>query len=151
MDKGLLTRRLIAYLIATLVAFSLASILHTQFVLHGLVQVGTDIPIGVRLKTTLDDWVGMLPSYCSLIALAFAIAFPVTAGVRHWWPVPPAIAYAIAGFAAFMALLASLQPILDITLIAGSRGTAGFIAQCSAGALGGISYVLLNPKLQKTK
>ena len=68
-----------AFLPATILAFLLASVLSTQMILARVQAMGLDIPVNVRVMTTLQDIVVMASSYLLLISLAFALALPVAA------------------------------------------------------------------------
>jgi hypothetical protein len=46
----------------------------------------------------------------------------------------------------FFVMLSAMQPILNVTLIAGARSTAGLIAQCCAGVFAGIVFSSLKQR-----
>ncbi|WP_426416136.1 hypothetical protein [Aestuariirhabdus sp. LZHN29] len=138
------TRTLIAFMAASLCAFVLASVSHSQFVLNELTSLGIVIPADVRALSTVDDLLGLLPSYGVIITLGLGLAFSFTAWLRRHTQLPAKTLYPLAGLTAFATLLVLMQPILDITLIAGARGWFGFTSQCLAGAIAGWVFAALN-------
>lgn len=88
-----LTRILPSFLVSWLFTFTLASLFHSQYVVNQLVNVGVVVDLSDRASLTFDDWLGLLPTYGAIIALALAIAFFVTAKLNkkvkkystHWW------------------------------------------------------------------
>ncbi len=71
---GLFTFQL---LITTIVTFIIASALHTQSVLSGLISVGAEIPLGLRIETVFVDFIGLLPTYGSIVFVGMLIAMTV--------------------------------------------------------------------------
>ena len=134
-----------AFLAAVLSTFVIAAVLHTHFVLGALVGIGVEVPFGVRVSTTLHDIYGLfvglgLMSYPSIIAVGFVIALPVFAVVRRFVNIPPVFAYSLAGACAMAVMLGLMYILFEGSPIAGARGSAGFVAQCFAGALGGAVF-----------
>jgi len=124
-----------------------AILLHTQMVLAALNNIDISIPMSDRLYMSVQDLLGLLPVYGAIILLGLAIAFSITKLIRKFFTVKPIAIYPIAGAAALFVILISMQPILDITLLAGARSTTGIILQAVAGALGGVLFaVLRQPK-----
>ncbi|MGB6138680.1 MAG: hypothetical protein WBG55_00005, partial [Pseudoalteromonas rhizosphaerae] len=73
-----LTRILPSFLVSWLLTFTLASLFHSQYVVNQLVNVGVVVGFNDRVNLTLEDWLGLLPTYGAIIAIALAIAFLVT-------------------------------------------------------------------------
>lgn len=140
------SRLLIRYLFAALLCFTLASIAHSQMVLAGLEQQGIVIPPAERLQMTLSDWWGLLPGYGAIIATGMLIALSVAGWICSKTGTMGGILYALAGAAAMLSILMAMQPIMDITLIAGARSTIGLTLQTLAGLLGGWSFYWLRKK-----
>jgi hypothetical protein len=134
---------LLAWLAAVIVGFLAASVLHTQFVLGRLAEVGAEIPAGVRLQTTLGDIVGFIPAYPAVIGIALAVGFAVAALLKRVLKPLAPYAHPIAGFVAVGTALALMKMQMEITPVAGARGAVGFLAQCLAGALAGWVFALL--------
>lgn len=135
---------ILRFLIATLTAIVAASIAHSQFVLIGLVDIGVSIPASDWISMTLSDIWGLLPGYGSVIGVALLLSFLIIAGVQKWLFTLPDWRFSVAGFIGIAAALIAMQPLLDVTLIAGARTEAGFFFQCVAGAIGGYVFGLLN-------
>ncbi|MFC3094575.1 hypothetical protein DRW07_13200 [Alteromonas sediminis] len=142
-----LTRYLPPFLFTWILTFTLASVLHSQFVVNELVNVGVKIRLLDRLSLTIDDWVGLLPTYGVIIAIGLLLAFIVVGFIIKKAPEKRFILFLCAGAAAFAVLLSAMQPIMQITIIAGAR-EAGFYAQILAGAIGGALFAKLTAKKQ---
>lgn len=135
---------------AWLITFLLASTLHTFQVLTALEQVGIEIPSKAWLDTILKDAMGLIPTYGVIIAAALILAFSAVnlmttrLGEKRPSKTLNIFLYACAGACAMAVTLSAMQPILDVTLIAGARGSRGFILQCSAGLMGGFVFGVAN-------
>ena len=129
------------FLIAAMATFLLASLAHSQFVLHELGKLGVEIDFATRLSSTLDDLTGLMPTYGIVVAISLLIGFLITTLVRKYLAKPAHWLYPVAGFVAILAAHIAMHPILDITLIAGARSTFGLICQCLAGAFGGWAFM----------
>jgi hypothetical protein len=139
-------RIIIAFAVAVIVTTILGTFASTQFVLARLVALGVDVPVDVRIATTLQDIAGMGPLYGVLIAVAFAIAMTVAAAVvRLLVPEWRTIASPVAGAAAVLTLLLSLEAVLGMMPIAGARTIGGMAVQVAAGAIGGWALLLALP------
>jgi len=148
-------------LIATLVTFIIASALHTQSVLSGLILVGAEIPVSVRIKTVFVDFAGLLPTYGVIVFIGMLIAMSIalliankllTASPKHangaqssklWL-------FSLAGAVAVFTLLSAMHPILEVSIIAGARGLSGMLTQSIAGAIGGFTFALVRLKCNQT-
>ncbi len=125
------------------VTYCLASILHSQMVLIGLVQIDVNVPFSQWLAMTAYDLWGLLPAYGSAIAAAMLIAMLVTTWlVQHQSRAFSATLYMMAGALAMLVMLLAMQPIMQITLIAGARSATGIALQCLAGLIGGFTFSL---------
>ena len=134
-----LTRILPSFLVAWLLTFTLASLFHSQYVVNQLVNVGVVVGFSDRVSLTLDDWLGLLPTYGAIIALTLAIAFFVTAKLNKKVKKYSTQLFVIAGILAFTIVLIAIESIMNIHIIAGARGW-GFYAQLLAGAVGGFTF-----------
>lgn len=129
------------FLIAALATFILASLAHSQFVLHELGSLGVEIDFATRLSSTIDDLTGLMPTYGIVVAISLLAGFLITTLVRKYLTKPAFWLYPVAGFVAILTAHIAMHPILDITLIAGARSTFGLICQCLAGAFGGWAFM----------
>lgn len=137
-----LTRLLPSFLASWLLTFTLASLFHSQYVVNQLVNVGIEISFSDRVNLTLDDWLGLLPTYGAIIAVALALAFLVTGLLYRKCPKYGIQLFVIAGVTAFAVALVAIESIMNITIIAGARGW-GFYTQLIAGAVGGYVFAML--------
>ena len=134
-----LTRTLPSFLVSWLLTFTLASLFHSQYVVNQLVNVGVVVGLSDRASLTFDDWLGLLPTYGAIIALALAIAFFVTVKLNKKVKKYSTQLFVIAGIVAFAIVLIAIESIMNIHIIAGARGW-GFYAQLLAGAVGGFTF-----------
>ncbi len=139
---------------AWLIAFIVASVMHSHFVLFELMALNIDIPTSKWLSMVIDDLFGLLPSYGGIIAVTLIISFfiasklnsvvkkrTLTLTISSKAGVYGAAAiFGAAGAVGFLIMLAAMQPILDVTLIAGARSHLGIAAQCIAGFVSGLVY-----------
>ncbi|WP_024612744.1 hypothetical protein [Pseudoalteromonas sp. TB64] len=142
-----LTRILPSFLVSWLLTFSLASLFHSQYVVNQLVNVGVVVSLSDRINLTLDDWVGLLPIYGAIIAVALAIAFLVTVQLNKKVQKYSSLLFVFAGIVAFAIVLIAIESIMNIHIIAGARGW-GFYAQLLAGAMGGFVFAKLTKVLK---
>jgi hypothetical protein len=129
-----------AFFVALCATYLIGSVAATQFVLQEVVALGPKVPWSVRLETTGRDLVGLAGSYLPLLALAFALALPVAAGLVRLAPAARPGWYLAAGFAAVLALHLIMKAVLGVTGIAATRSLAGLLAQGAAGAVGGALF-----------
>jgi hypothetical protein len=130
-------RALAAFVAAVLVAYASAAVSATQHVMSRLRDMGIEVSVADRLSASLHDLVGMASLYLPILAIAFAIAFPVAAGVIRMAPRWRPLGYPLAGGTAVLAIHVILNQSFDITPIAAARTTHGLTTQALCGALGG--------------
>ncbi len=78
-----LTRILPSFLVSWLLTFTLASLFHSQYVVNQLVNVGVVVGFNDRVNLTLEDWLGLLPTYGAIIAIALLLLHLLS---RFWLP-----------------------------------------------------------------
>lgn len=145
-----LTRRAIFHFVPSwAVGFLLASVFHSISVLMGLVQIGVDLNVSDWLSMIWQDALGLLPTYGAIIAVTLLLAFSITHFIvkqLNLYEAKSAISttrsvlFALAGGLSFLMMLLAMQPVLNVTLIAGARSTLGLAAQCFAGVCAGFLY-----------
>ncbi|MBN7818725.1 hypothetical protein [Bowmanella yangjiangensis] len=128
---------IIRFLLAWLGCFSLASLMHSQFVLAGLTGQGIQIALTDRLQMSLSDWWGLLPTYGLIIAIGLLLAFSIAGWLSRRFSINAVFLYPLAGFVTLLCIHLAMQPIMDITLIAGARGALGLLTQAATGLAGG--------------
>ncbi|KYL34780.1 hypothetical protein A2I98_09680 [Pseudoalteromonas agarivorans] len=141
-----LTRLLPIFLVSWLFTFTLASLFHSQYVVNQLVDVGVVVSLSDRINLTLDDWLGLLPTYGAIIAIALAIAFFAVVLLAKKFKKYSMVLFVASGITAFAVMLVAIESIMNIHIIAGARGW-GFYLQLLAGALGGLLFALLTKAL----
>ncbi|ATC82144.1 hypothetical protein [Pseudoalteromonas agarivorans] len=141
-----LTRLLPIFLVSWLFTFTLASLFHSQYVVNQLVDVGVVVSLSDRINLTLDDWLGLLPTYGAIIAIALAIAFFAVVLLAKKFKKYSMVLFVASGITAFAVVLVAIESIMNIHIIAGARGW-GFYLQLLAGALGGLLFALLTKAL----
>ena len=139
------------FLIATIFAFVLASLFHSQFVMAELTSVGVTISFIDRLSMSLDDLIGLYPTYGVVIGISFLIAFCISALLIKRFHIPSSAVYFVGGGFGVATALLAMHPILDITFLASARSTFGFISQSLAGAMGGWVFSYLRTNRANTK
>lgn len=139
------TPSLNAFLSAWLVTYSLASIFHSQFVLINLLQLGVAVPVNDWLAMTVSDWWGMLPKYGSAIAVLITIVLGIGHGICRLRflhrLVSISVCFFVLGWIGMFVMLMAMNPVLDVTLIAGARTLVGQCFQATASGLGCALYV----------
>lgn len=134
------------FLVAVIFAFVLASLFHSQFVMAELIKVGVDILFNDRLSMSIDDLLGLYPTYGIVIAVSYFISFIVAGLLIKRFKLSPYTLYCLAGGVGVTVALLAMHPILNITLLAGARSTFGFVCQSLAGAIGGMVFANLRSK-----
>lgn len=136
------------FLLATIFTFVLASLFHSQFVMAELSAVGVIINLNDRLSMSVDDLIGLYPTYGVVIALSLLLAFSVATLLLRRISVSSSIIYFTAGGLGVATALLVMHPILDASLLAGARSRLGFICQALAGAMGGWVFCHLRAKIK---
>lgn len=129
-----------AWLAASILTFIFASIFHSQFVLLGLTQINIDIPMSDWLGMTFSDILGLSLGYGSVIAVTMLLCFGISTLITRYWRRLPVWSYPVFGALAIALMLLAMQPLLNVTLIAGARSSLGFLFQCCAGLIGGYVF-----------
>lgn len=135
--------RLVAWLLAALLAFAIGSIAATQFVLARLPAMGVEVTLSQRLAATGHDLLGMTTSYLPLVLVALLIAFVVAALLARWLPQARNWLFVLAGAAGIVGIHFGLRLAFDITPVAAARTLTGLAVQGLAGASGGWLFVRL--------
>ena len=151
--KNSFFKSVFAFFTAWLTSFTLASVFHSSFVLYELHNIEVSISLLEGATMMISDIQGLLPTYGAVIAIALLLAFLIT----HWAlsvvknkqrfrtstshsPAFFLYMFGVAGVLTFWIMLSAMQPILNVTLIAGARTVLGTAAQCLAGLIGGLLY-----------
>ena len=139
-------RRLLAFLISALVTTALVSLGHSLFVQAALADLGTNLPIHIRLGAMLRDFVGLIPTLGLVVLGSLLIAFLIAGWLRPraGWLAP--FAYPLAGWAAIALALAAMRLSFGFSPLAGARTPAGFLVMSLGGLVGGLVFAWLDRK-----
>ncbi len=143
----IILRVLLAFLLSAGIAASFGALFHSFGTQNALIAAGLDFPVADRLRSALEDYVGLVPGqYGAVIAVALALGFVVAAILRRVLKPLAGVAFPVAGAAAVALTLHFMsQQFYGTTPIAGARGPLGFGLQCLAGGIGGWVFGLFFP------
>lgn len=139
-QKAYMIKTLAAYSWAVLVAYILAVIFATQFVVASLIGMGVDVSWAQRLEMSFRDIVGMTSIFLPLVAIGFLIALGAAGILSRRNRSRRTVLFALAGAIAMIAIHMALKHTFDISLIAVARSLVGLFSQALAGAVGGYCY-----------
>ena len=134
---------LLHFCIAILATFVLASLAHSQFVLHELASLGVTIDVATRISSSLDDLSGLLPGYGGILAVGLLIGFSIMGLLRKYRPAVGYWVYPVGGLITVLVAHLAMHPIFNVTLIAGARTPLGLLCQALAGLIGGYVFMQL--------
>ncbi len=137
-----------AFIIAWFVFIVVGATICTQYVLAELAALGADVDLGLRLQVTAADIIGMQPLYGVIFGTGLLIAMVAAWGVEKWGAPQPHIVFTTAGFVAIAVTLLALKSLLEITAIAATRSTSGFLMQCLVGGLAGYVFIRARERLE---
>ncbi len=132
-----------AYLSAVLVASVLGCAASAQFTLANLIGFGIDVPLTTWLATSLEDVIGMGPTYAVVAAVAFIPGFGFASLLLRWVPGPRSFWFAVAGGAAIVTAILLLRHLGGGTIFGGARSPMGLLAQALAGGVAGWLFARL--------
>ncbi|MBN4046559.1 hypothetical protein JYU02_01015 [bacterium AH-315-P15] len=139
-------RVVFAYGLAVVVGTILVTAAATQITLQELVALGIDIPMNVRLESTMRDLAGFSPTLAPLLVIGFLAAFLAAAMVIHFVPSWRTIGYTLAGFATIIVVMAAVKFFINMQLYSGitpvpaARTLAGLMIMAAGGALAGLTF-----------
>lgn len=130
------------FAIASLLTFFLASVVHSQFVLYGLTDIGISISLFERLTMTIDDIQGLFATLGAIISLSLLLGFLTTYFLTKMASVNRIkhLLYPLAGAVAIWVMLAAMHPIMNITVLASARSGLGLISLSMCGMVGGAIF-----------
>jgi hypothetical protein len=156
------TRWLGAYFTAVLIGYALASVGITVHNLARLSALGIDIGFGDALSTICFDFKALSPTFSTLmkygnvVALGFLIAFPTAHALHALLARRVRAAYldlalfALAGTTAMIAGIAIVNAQYNLSMVYGTSGVSGYLAQLLAGAVGGATFALCRRATRKS-
>ncbi|MDT0596614.1 hypothetical protein [Glaciecola petra] len=131
------------FFISAALAAVLACLAHTQFVLHELILLDINITLGDRAYMSVQDLMGLLPTYGTIVLIGFLIAFTSTWLLRKYTPLKSMYLYTLAGGVAMLTILILMDNLLNLSFLAGARSSLGMIFQVICGLIGGTLFVQL--------
>lgn len=138
-----LIRILMAWAIAVVVAVVLGSLAQSAFNLAALSALDVELGIADWIGTAGHDLLNFTPTYALLVAIAFAVAWPVAATLKRAFPGHRELLFVLAGFSAIWTTIAIMNRALPVTGIAATRALEGTLALALAGAVAGWLYARL--------
>ena len=139
-------RRFAGFVLAVLATAALSSLIQTLRVHAGLGAMGVEIPLGLRLSAIGHDLIGFAPTYAAIVAGGFLIAFLVAGLIRRYAKRLGPWLHALAGGAAILTALLTMEALLGMSVIAGARGAVGIALFTLAGVLGGALFARIGAR-----
>ena len=137
MQKVIMSRNLLGYVAAVIVAYVLGAIFVSQGNIASVVALGFDITIAHRIEAAGHDIANMMDIYLVLVAVSLLMGLPVAKVVIRVYPNMSLSIYVLSGFLAMIALPVIMNVVLGVSGIAPTRLPLGLFAQGIAGAVGG--------------
>ncbi len=139
-QKAYMIKTLAAYTWAVLVAYFLAVIFATQFVVASLIGMGIAVSWAQRLEMSFKDIVGMTGIFLPLVAVGFLIALGAAGILSRRNPTQRTFLFILAGALAMISIHLTLRYAFDVNLVAVARTLTGLFSQALAGAVGGYCF-----------
>jgi len=136
-------RMVLGYILAVVVVLIVGAGAHAFFNQGDLVALGADFTFGERVDWIIHDIIGMAPLYGAIMGGALLVAFLAAGFVSRFATSLRTIVFVVAGGVAVAVALTAMAQVFEIMPIASAREMDGFIGQAIAGALAGLTYVLI--------
>lgn len=133
-------RVVVGFFAAVLAAYLVGCLAVSQGNIAAVTAMGFEITLGQRWQTWLHDLTHMVNIYLPLIAIAYLIALPVTAGIIRLTVAKRWVGYVAGGFVALIAIHVTIKLVLGMSGVAPTRTLVGLVMQGVAGAVGGYCY-----------
>jgi len=135
-----------AFLLATVVATVLTTIVQTQFNLAEITALGVDVPVPLRMRTTGQDLLGFTRTIGPIALCILLLALPVATWIarRHGYRLLLCFLAGGVGFYAAMGVIDAFAPMP--TLIAATRSAAGKVSMALAMGMGAAGFALAAPR-----
>ena len=135
-----MSRNLLGYVAAVIVAYVLGAIFVSQGNIGSVVALGFDITIAQRIEAAGHDIANMMDIYLVLVAVSLLMGLLVAKVVIRVYPNMSFSIYVLSGFLAMIALPVIMNVVLGVSGIAPTRFPLGLFAQGIAGAVGGCVF-----------
>ena len=136
-------RMVLGYILAVVVVLIIGAGAHAVFNQGDLAALGGDFTFGQRVEWIIHDIIGMAPLYGAIMGAALLVAFLAAGFVSRFAAGLRTIVFVVAGGVAVAVALIAMAQVFEIMPIASAREMDGFIGQAIAGALAGLTYVLI--------
>ena len=131
-------RSLAVLALAWLFASAWGSVVQTQWNLQGLVGLGLDIPLALRLQTTAQDLLGFGPVLAGIVAAGWLPALLVAHGLARRWPQWRTPLLSLAAGAGMVAAIRAVDAVAPMPVfIDATRHGPGLLAMAAGGLLAG--------------
>ena len=108
----------------------------------------TEVSRFTKAGALLVAWLACY-TIASVIFLSLTLALFISGRLGRWLKLRRNWLHAVGGALAMLLMLAIMHPLLNVTLIAGTRSFAGLCWQAIAGAVGGELYRILRQDLAR--
>jgi len=133
--------RLLAFAGAALFAIAWGSLVQTQFNLNALAALGVEMPLALRLRTSVQDLRGFGPVYAAIVLAAWLPAFALAAWLARRRPAWRAALFALAAGVALPLAIRAIDAAAPMpVLIDATRGLGGLSAMVAGSVLGGALF-----------
>ncbi|MCC5856872.1 MAG: hypothetical protein JJT90_01835 [Ectothiorhodospiraceae bacterium] len=140
-------QHVLVFLVAVVCAAALGSLVQSQFNLAALQGMGVPVPLGLWIRTSLQDLIGFAPIYAIVVAVAYLVAFPIAGLLARRLRGGAVWLYALAGGAGILLAILLINAALPMTPLAVTRYALGTAALSVAGAIGGLIFARLGRAL----
>lgn len=134
-------RTLAMLTLAWLFASAWGSVVQTQWNLQGLVGLGLDISLPLRLQTTAQDLLGFGPVFAGIVAAGWLPALLLAHGLARRWPQWRTPLLSVAAGAGMVAAIRAVDAVAPMPVfIDATRGWPGLLTMAAGAALAGGLY-----------
>lgn len=142
--------RALAFAGAAVLAVAWGSLVQTQFNLNALVALGVELPLRLRLQTSLQDLLGFAPVYAGIVLAAWLPSFAVAGWVARRKPAWRTALFALAAGLALPIAIRVTDAVAPMPVfIDATRGLGGLLAMTVGSAAGGALFARWTRSLRR--
>ena len=131
----------LAFAAAWLLASAWGSVVQTQFNLAALTGLAVEVPLALRLLTSLQDLVSFGGVYAGIVLAAWLPAFAVAAWLARRWPGGGVALFAAAAGVGVIVAIRIVDAVAPMPVfIDATRSTAGLLTMALGSALAGALF-----------
>ena len=124
-----------------MLAVAWGSLVQTQFNLHALAALGVEMPMPLRLQTSLQDLLGFGPVYAGIVLAAWLPSFALAGWLARRRPAWRTALFALAAGVALPLAVRATDAVAPMpVLIDATRGLGGLMAMAIGSAAGGVLF-----------